>query len=90
MHRLAIVPQGFLREAFRITALPRPLRLGVAIRVQADSVNAQTFTTLLELRGPVAGPDGSEVGEERAAGRRRLPGGREAVKPAEPPPPVVA
>ena len=71
MDGLTVVTEGFLREALRITALPRPLRPSVTIRVQADSVNAQPFATLLELRGPIAGPDGSEVGEERAAGRQR-------------------
>src|ERR1035441_6615643 len=48
--RLAVMPQRLLRKPFWIARHFRPFRPSVAVAVQRNACNAQTLTTLLELR----------------------------------------
>ena len=71
MHRLAVVAQRLLREAFRIPTGAGPFRPRISIRMQGHPFDAKSPTALLELRGPIAGPHGAQIGEERPL-RRQL------------------
>src|ERR1700722_15310120 len=66
MHGFAVVSESFLREPLRVAARLGPLRPRIPIRVKGDAFDAQPLTTLLELRGAVAGANGCEIRKQRA------------------------
>ena len=67
MHSLAVVPECFLREPFRVAARLGALRPRIPIRVKGDALDAKSLTTLLELRGPVARANGLQIWEQRTS-----------------------
>src|SRR5205823_10466129 len=70
MDGLAIVPERFLGEPFWVAAFSRALRPCVTIRVQTDTANPETLTTLFELGRPIPGTNLLHVGKQRTTDRQ--------------------
>ena len=65
VHRLGVVAKRLLREPFWETAFKRPLRPRIPILMQRYPANPQPITPLLELRRPIPGANGAQVGKKR-------------------------
>ena len=66
---LGVVAQSLLGKPLRVTALERPFRPRIPIRMQRYAFDAQRVAPLLELRGPVTRAHRAEVGKQRPCRR---------------------
>ena len=67
MDRLAVVPQRFLREPFRIAHGFGALSPRVTIRMEGHALDAKTLDALPKLRGAIRSAHLRQIGKERAA-----------------------